>query len=205
MKRNPKILGQVVDVEGYLWDVRQIRDTKHGFDLLFGSPARPGIYCGLPSLIATRPLTDFWEANQTKHSGILFDLPAGRTTLKRVRHRLGFNYHENMAEFWRQRMEDLKSLRPREFAWRHNIPYDVVVDTRRKLLGNSARPLGWWREPELLEVLRSNVSLRVMGGKLGISTSHAHRLKRQARLQPEFQDPAGSGCPASNSGEEYRV
>lgn len=55
MKRNPKILGQVRDVEGSLWDVRQIRDTKHGFDLLFGSPEpRLGSYKGgLPRLIAT--------------------------------------------------------------------------------------------------------------------------------------------------------
>jgi hypothetical protein len=184
MKRNPKILGQVVDVEGGLWDVRQIRDTHHGFDLLFGSPARPGIYRGgLPRLIATRPLADFWEANQTKHSGILFDLPAGRTTLKRVRRRLGFNYFEDLDDFWRERMDDLKSLRPREFARRHSVPVEVVVDTRRKLLGSFVRPLGWWREPEFLEVLRSHVPLRVMGEKLGISITHAKRLRDRARLE----------------------
>ena len=186
MKRNPKILGQVVDVEGGHWDVRQIRDTHHGFDLLFGSPARPGMYRGgLPRLIATRSLVDFWEANQTKHSGILFDLPAGRTTLKRVRRRLGFNYWEDLADFWRERMDDLKSLRPREFARRHNLPVAVVVDTRRKLLGSFVRPLGWWRESEFLEVLRSPVPLRVMGEKLGISISHAKRLRDQARLEQQ--------------------
>jgi hypothetical protein len=64
-----------VDVEG---DVRQIRDTRPGFDLLFGSPARPGVYrSGLPRLIATRPLADFWEAHQTKRR-VLFDLPTER-------------------------------------------------------------------------------------------------------------------------------
>jgi hypothetical protein len=85
MKPNPKILGQVVDVEGSLWDVWRIRDTRHGFDLLFGSPARPSVYRGgLPRLIVTRALADFWEAHQTKQR-VLFDLPAGRATLKCVR------------------------------------------------------------------------------------------------------------------------
>ncbi|MGD0499726.1 MAG: hypothetical protein ABSC23_14960 [Bryobacteraceae bacterium] len=100
MKPNPKIIGHVRDVEGGLWDVRQIRDTKHGFDLLFGSPVpRLGSYRGgLPRLIATRPLIDFGDANRTKHDGVLYDLPAGRSTLKRVRHRLGF--HRPPARLW---------------------------------------------------------------------------------------------------------
>src|ERR1035438_59695 len=115
MKRNPKILGQVRDVEGSLWDVRQIRDTKHSFDLLFGSPEpRLGSYRGgLPRLIATQPLIDFWEANRTKRDGVLFDLPAGRTTLKRVRRRFGFNNLDDIAEFWMERIEDLDELSAR--------------------------------------------------------------------------------------------
>jgi hypothetical protein len=195
MKRNPKILGQVVDVEGSLWDVRQIRDTKHGFDLLFGSPAAPGVYRGgLPRLIATRPLTDFWEAHQTK-LGVLFDLPAGRTTLKRVRHHLGFNYLQDRAEFWQDRIEDLASLKTREFARVHEVPVYVVKRARRKLLGALARPVGWWRKPEFLEILRSSVPLRVMGEKLGISTSQAHRLKHRACFENETRDiNLGTDC-----------
>jgi len=189
MKPNPKILGQVVDVEGSLWDMRQIRDTRHGFDLLFGSPARPGVYRGgLPRLIATQPLADFWEAHQTKQR-VLFDLPAGRTTLKRVRSRLGFNYRRDVAEFWQERIEDLASLKCGEFARRHKVPVHMVLGTRRRLLGTSARPVGWWRKPEFLEILRSSVPLRVMGEKLGVSISQAHRLKRRARLEHETVTP----------------
>src|ERR1039457_7077209 len=112
MKRKPTILGHVRDVEGGLWDVREIRDTKYGFDLLFGSPAPClGSYRGgLPRLIATQPLIDFWEANQTKHDGVLFDLPAGRTTLKRIRRRFGFNNLDDISEFWKERIEDLEAL-----------------------------------------------------------------------------------------------
>ena len=61
MKYKYPILGQVRDVEGGLWNVREIRDTKYGFDLLFGSPisrVEPEIN-GLPRLIATQALKDF--------------------------------------------------------------------------------------------------------------------------------------------------
>src|ERR1022692_1313838 len=54
---------------------------------------------GLPRLIATQPLIDFWEANRTKRDGVLFDLPAGRTTLKRVRRHLGFHNLDDISEF----------------------------------------------------------------------------------------------------------
>jgi len=184
MKRNPKILGQVRDVEGGLWDVRQIRDTKHGFDLLFGSPEpRLGSYRGgLPRLIATQPLVDYWEAHRAKRD-VAFDLPAGRTTLKRVRRRLGFNYLDELSEFWNERIEDLEELSAREFAVRHKVNIDVVFDTRRKLLGNCARDPGWWRKPRPLKILRSKITLREMGEELDISISHAKRLKDRALRQ----------------------
>jgi hypothetical protein len=182
MKRKPSILGQVRDVEGVLWDVRQIRDTKHGFDLLFGSPEpRLGSYRGgLPRPIATQPLVDFWEANRTIRDGVLFDLPAGRTTLKRVRHRLGFHYLDDFSDFWKERLEDLETLSAREFAIRHKVDIEVVFDTRRKLLGKRARDLGWWRKPRPLKILRSKITLREMGEKLSISISQAKRLRDRA-------------------------
>ena len=182
-RRDAKILGQVRDVEGSVWDVRQIRDTKHGFDLLFGSPEpRLGSYGGgLPRLIATQPLVDYWEANRTRHDGVLFDLPARRTTLKRVRRRLGFNYHDDLSEFWRERIEDLQTLSAREFARRHKVDVAVVFETRTKLLGPRARALGWWSNPGPLEVLQSDITLREMGEKLGISITHAKRLRDRAR------------------------
>lgn len=181
---NPKILFTVTDVEGSLWDVRTVRDTKHGFDLLFGSPSAShlGSYRGgLPRLIATQPLYDFWMANRTKHNGTIFDLPAGRTTLKRVRQRLGFNYFDDVSEFWHERSDDLELLSAREFATRHNVPVELVFDMRRRLLGKRARPIGWWTHPSSLQVLQSNIPLREMGEKLNISISQAHRLKYRAR------------------------
>jgi hypothetical protein len=174
--------GQVRDVEGRLWDVRDARDTKHGFDLLFGSPVSGlGWGCGLPALIATQPLVDFWEANQTKRNGVIYDLPAGRTTLKRVRQRLGFRSWDDIAEFWQERIDDLEALSAREFAAQHNIRLQVVFARRTQHLGRRARQVGWWREAGPLEILRSDITLREMGEKLDISISQAFRLKDQAR------------------------
>jgi hypothetical protein len=182
LRRNPKIIGEVRDVEGSLWDVRQIRETKHGFDLLFGSPdSHLGSYRGgLPRLIATQPLYDFWEANRAKHTGIIFDLPAGRTTLKRLRRRLGFNFLDDLSDFWMERLDDLEKLTAREFSERHQVDIDVVFDTRLRLLGSMARDPGWWRKPRFLKILRSNITLREMGEKMGISISQAFRLRNQA-------------------------
>ncbi len=182
MKRERAILGQVKDVEGGLWDVRAIRGTKHGFDLLFGSAAsRLGSYRGgLPRLIATKPLQDYWEANRTKHDGQIYDLPAGRTTLKRVRQRLGFHFHKDLSDFWQERLDDLRTLATRECSAKHDLAPHVVTQARLKLVGRQARELDWWRKPRPLKILQSDITLREIGEKLGISTSQAKRLRDRA-------------------------
>ena len=184
MKLKYPVVGQVTDVDDALWDVREVRDTKHGFDLLFGSPvSRIGLTCtGLPRLIATQPLYDFWEANRTKHDGLIYDLPAGRSTLKRVRRRLGFHYRNDVSEFWNEHLEELKMLTNRQFAARHNLHQAIVADARVRLLGRQARALNWWCNPEPLELLRSDLTLKKVGEKLSISISQAHRLRGRARL-----------------------
>jgi hypothetical protein len=93
---------------------------------------------------------------------------------------LGFHSLDDLSEFWRERIEDLEALSAREFAVRHKVDIDVVFDTRTKLLGRRARQLGWWRKPRPLKILRSNIPLREMGEKLGISITQAKRLRHQA-------------------------
>lgn len=188
------ILGQVQDVEGAVWDVRDIRTTKHGFDLLFGSPASMPIHrWGLPRLIATKSLYDFWDANRTKRDGAIYDLPAGRTTIKRIRHRLGFHSLKDLSKFWRARIKDLQELNAREFAAKHSVPIFTVFEMRYRLLGRKARNLDWWHDATALEVLRSDITLREMGEKLDISISHAKRLRdRACQLGPfAANDQAG--------------
>lgn len=180
------IVGQVKDVDGTLWDVRDVRNTNHGFDLLFGTPAHNhGSYRGgLPRLIATSALLDFWDANRTKGHGFLFDLPAGRTTLKRVRRRLGFNQRHDVIEFWTDRIEDLASLPMSEFAARHGVGLSLAFDWRQKMVGKRARPIGWWRNPEVCGILLSGLTLTKIGRRLNISISQAKRLRDQAKQEP---------------------
>lgn len=195
MKMKYPILGQVRDVEDAVWDVRDIRTTKHGFDLLFGSPVSMPVHrWGPPRLIATRSLYDFWDANRTKRDGAIYDLPAGRTTIKRIRRRLGFHSLKDLSKFWHARIEDLQKLSARDFASKHDVNIRVVFETRYKLLGKQARDLNGWHDPATLEVLRSNLTLREMGEKLGISISHAKRLRDRARQPGAF---AANGQPGA--------
>jgi hypothetical protein len=60
----------------------------------------------------------------------------------------------------------------------------MQVKRRRDFVGVVARPPDWWRTPERLAVLRSDITLREIGEKLGIGTSHAKRLRDRARLAP---------------------
>ncbi|HEY7387434.1 MAG TPA: hypothetical protein VH640_02920 [Bryobacteraceae bacterium] len=185
------VIGEARDVFGNLWFVRDIRTTKHGFDLLFGSRDEADRkYWGPPRLIATRELINYWEANRTNRDCVIFDLPAGRTTLKRVRRRFGFHLPNDVNAQWRARLDDLKTLKPREFAARYNMKVDVVEDARLRLLGRTARLLGWWQTPETLAILRSDLKLREIGQKLGIGTTHALRLKLRA-LELERETAAG--------------
>ncbi len=186
MTRKYPIVGYVRDVNGDLWDIRDIRDTKHGFDLYFGTPAHNhGAYRGgLPRLITTIALRDFWSNNRTRGHGFLFDLPAGRTTLKRARKRLGVNYHNDLTEFWTDRIEDLGSLPISEFAARHGVNRKMVLERRARMIGRRARAIGWWREPEIRGILLSGLTLSQVGRTLDISISQAKRLRDQAKQEP---------------------
>ena len=179
------VLYQVRDVDNDLWDVRDVRPTKHGFDLLYGSRVyRLTNHRNGPGLIVTKQLFDYWQANKTKREGVLFDLPAGRTTLKRARSRYGFNYNLDLKDFWTEHIPELQTLSAREFAARHNLDVDVVFDSRFRVLGKRARELNWWRTPQTLDILRSDITVTEMGRKLGIGRTHARRLRDRARLAP---------------------
>ena len=184
-KRKYPIVGQIKDVDGVLWDVRDVRTTGHGFDLHFGTPAnnRGSYRGGLPRLIATKALRNFWDANRTKGHGFLYDLPAGRSTLKRVRKRLGFNFLEDVSEFWMDRIEDLESLPSREFAAKYGVNANVASGRRLKLIGKQTREIGWWRSPKVRKVLLSGLTLREIGMKLDISISQAHRLRDRCKRE----------------------
>jgi hypothetical protein len=177
---------QVRDVHGENWDVRQILPTKHGFYLFFGSPAG-GTWRSNACIIATKELHNFWDSNRTRHDGLIYDLPIGRSTVKRVRRRLQFNFLEDWSKFWQDRIDDLKTITAREFAAKHKVEQNVVKEMRFKILGRRARQIGWWREPRVLAILLAETTHRAAAEKLGIGTSQVFRLREQARKEMQSQ------------------
>jgi hypothetical protein len=113
-------------------------------------------------------------------------LTAGRTTLKRVRRRRGFNHRDDTREFFADRAEDLETLSVREFAARHDIARAVACDWRRRIVGRRTRPDGWWRKAKFLRILRADLTLIDTGRRLGVGISHAKRLRDRARLEAQL-------------------
>ena len=176
--------GQVYDVDGSIWDVREARATKHGFDFLYGHPAmqplsprRRSRYIVTPALVA------YWQANRTNRKAI-YALPVGRSTVQIIRRHLGFNFIRDRRALWQTRAADLKKMRMRKFAERHAVSPGKAYRWRQLIVGRVRRSRNWWRDPEALQVLRSNITLREMSETFGISISQVCRVRRCA-LAPE--------------------
>ncbi len=173
---------------GLEWDIKEARATNYGFDLYYGRRHNPGPYevCGPLRLIYSNELKTFWEKCALRHDGTIFDLPAGRTTLKRARIALGFNWDKDSERFWRKHKEDMRTLTPRQFEKKHkdlDLTGDRMSAWRLRMLGGRARQLDWWRTPETLKVLLAEgATLKQIraGIKEKISSSHAHRLRLKA-------------------------
>jgi hypothetical protein len=109
---------------------------------------------------------------------------------------LGFNWDTDSKTFWRKHKSDLMGLWPREFEKKYKEKYKEqeitahrMSDWRFRICGARARPLGWWREPEVLKLLLSERSLNGVRAELGgqISTSQVFRLRRQAKRAFEIR------------------
>ncbi len=189
---------QIFDTDGTLWDVKEARATKYGFDLLFGLPANTGLgrFIGPKRLIATPALVGFWETHRTDE-GYVYDLPAGRSTLKRVRSRLRLNYVNDRRELWKKRKDDLQRLPTLEFAERYNVTKERTNDWRFLLVGRATRPVNWWQHPAALAVLRKpGAKLREIAKALNIGTSHANRLRLRAlQVDPTLLEGAVAAGP----------
>jgi hypothetical protein len=185
----------VKDALGSEWHVHEARSTKYGFDVLYGRRENSGPYGGRCRLIYTSELKAFWEKHSLRRDGTIFDLPSGRSTLKCARRALGFHWEKDSEQFWRKHKSDLMDLRPREFEEKYKEKYKEQEITahrmhqwRRRLCGAWARPLGWWREPEVLKLLLSERTLVAVGAELQIGTSHVSRLRHRAKRAFEIRN-----------------
>lgn len=177
------------DHEGTFYDVFDSRPTNHGFNLLFGFPARwhRRIFTnfGKPGLIHTPELIAFWE----KHRGELninLDLPAGNTTLIRARMKLGFNQFDDYKAQWAERLPELKSLPLAELAQKYGVAVSTVNIWRRTLLGPARSARVWQQDPKVVELLRSPLSPKEVAEKLGLAAWEIRSMRGKLPREPKL-------------------
>ena len=182
MARKATIIGTSRDFEGFVWDVRESRPTNHGFDLLLGWPflgAEPqrGKGFGGPRIIPTRELQAYWDGNQLARDGAIYDLPAGRTALKRVRALFGFNLYLANESWWLDRLSDLADMSGADFSRKHNVCESEVSIAHKSFFGSRQRPNGWYREPSTKSLLVSGLPHAYVADQLSISMGASARLR----------------------------
>lgn len=178
MARRATIIETVVDAFGDEWDVREYRPTTHGFAVAFGWPAdelRGQGQAGGPRAILTEDLVLYLASRRNDPGSIR--LPIGRTTLKRLRRILGHHWQIDRAAWWEARTEDLSDLTVEAFAATHDVSVGAVINARHALYGPALRPAGWWRAPDVAELILAGRPRAEIAEQLGISIGAVGRLR----------------------------
>lgn len=176
MARHATIIGHVRDAWGDPWDVRESRPTKHGFALQIGWPAGcRGKGYGGPRAIPTPELVAYLERHR-RDAGV-WDLPIGRTAVKRLRRLLGHNRYIDAAEWWEDRAADLATLTLEQFAAKHGRKVGAVERARLALYGKTNRDHGWYRQEPARSLLIGNTPRAEVADRLGISIGAVGRLR----------------------------
>jgi hypothetical protein len=120
MARHATIIGQVEDVFGAAWDVREARPTPHGFAVLLGWPlsAPRGQGGGGPRVIPTAHLADYLCAHRQRPARVA--LPIGRTAVKRLRKLLDHDWLLDNDQWWHDHSAELLASTLAEFCARHD-------------------------------------------------------------------------------------
>jgi DNA-binding CsgD family transcriptional regulator len=182
MARQASIIGQVEDIDGVLYDVRERRPTEYGWDICLGWPqgvVRGKGGAGGPRVILTRELVAYLECQKATTKRV--DLPIGVTAIKRLRRLLGFNWCLDRAQWWEDRADDLVSLTVSRFAEKHDVSIGAVADARRAMFGNTLRPAGWWLENEILLMLVGSLPRPLVAERLDLSLGSVGRLRHVVR------------------------
>ncbi len=177
---------QIRDIDDLLWNIRETRPTRHGFDLFFGYPARVLLRkqrgpVGKFRLIVTRELVSYWEAHYSDEAAI-YDIPASRKIINRMSRRVCFNIElEHRRSIRRRRTIPPEPPSVCEFARLYNVSLEDAEEWRLFLLEPTPRPHQWWRDPAPVAVLLSTASLAETAATLGISSTYASRLRNRVR------------------------
>jgi len=129
MARRAKIVGHATDWIGVAWDVRERRETAHGFELMIGWPAdEPRGQGGRGvAVILTVELAQYLL--QTRLRDV--DLPIGRTPIKRLRRELEIRW--SWDDWWSARAADLMDMTLEQFCSRHGCSIGAASQRRARL------------------------------------------------------------------------
>lgn len=185
MARQSTIIGSAIDIWGYKWDVREDRKTAHGWPVRIGWPAgepRGKAGAGGPRIIVTPQLAAHLESVRAAPGG--HGLPIGMTALKRLRRLLGHHRQIDRAEWWSDRAGDLADLTIEAFAARHQVGAGAVLNARHALFGPVLRPAGWWRAPDIAQLILADLPIATIADEFGLSASTVRRLRHELRSGP---------------------
>lgn len=178
MARHATVIGEIADVWGDVWDVREYRPTPHGFPVAFGWPngiPRGAGGSGGPRVIVTTELARHFEAHRL--APIHLAVPIGNTAVKRIRRLLGHHRQIDSAAWWEDRSSDLADLTIDQFAKRHSVSMGAVANARHALFGHNLRPAGWWRQKDIVTILLSDAPRSDIADALEISVGSVGRLR----------------------------
>ncbi len=82
-------------------------------------------------------------------------LPVSDGVVKRVRKLLGIDRHSDARQWWEDRIEDLATMTGAQFADTHGVSTGAVSQWRQSVVGPRVRPAHWWRDPEVISILRN--------------------------------------------------
>jgi len=131
MARKAEIIGQATDWRGTAWDVRERRETAHGFDILVGWPqgeARGRGGRGVATII-TAELARYLTETRLRD----VDLPISLTAVKRLRREIGVSW--SWDDWWTARSEDLSTMTLEAFCAKHGCSMGAASQ-RRTALGD---------------------------------------------------------------------
>ncbi len=196
-KARSKSLGVAEDIFGDLWDVRQVLDTKHGFAMRRGLPQ--GMRTGLPDragparVILTPDLAAFLEAHRAPRDPLKWDLPLGRSQIKKLRSILGHHGKDDAQSWWMDRLEDLSSLTHAAFAAKHGRDLKAVQNASVRYLGLRDRASGWWRFDPARSVLLSGKPIAWIAEQLGCSAQAAAKFRYRLESESPGHVPRSQG------------
>ncbi len=178
MARIAIIIGYCRDYSGYPFDVREVRRTGLGFDVLIGWPeGARGKGMGGPQIILTRALRNYILNTFLARGKAARALPISYTALKRLRRIIGLDYYSEVSAWWIEKSPELASSTLTDFAAKYDLNLGTVSEWNKRLFGKRLRPNNWWRSEETQAILLAHEPDWLIAGRLDISEGSVRRLR----------------------------